>query len=341
VAVDRSERLKQCHRRSVGTYHSEKETYYSYVDIMGERVVKPCIKSSRRPPYEMVKQLSDTVRNSLDVPEDSFAQSCLDLAFSTNPLFGYSPENDELFAEQSRVLGVYEDLLLSRPRPANLAWCVGLCVEIVTWYDLLFVKDRYLSGEYRQLISASPHDGRQRQRDRCRTLEILASGEWDVARIIGTLGTFFPGVELLGEGSLTIQGGLRQHLFCHCLACGILDVLRSVDGGTPSQYYHDLVLGLLIEWYGAVCLFAPPFRNLLSSEPDVARHHGPLDTNSVPSAALLCEAADTFLRETEGLLRAVEDHDREAAVNSLSGLIWAASVFETPGTIYPLPGSTK
>jgi hypothetical protein len=322
-------------------YHSEQATYYSYVDIMGERVVKPCIKSSRRPPYAMVKQLSDTVRNSLDVPEDSFAQSCLDLAFSTNPLFGYSPENDEWFAEQSRVLGVYENLFLSRPQPASLAWCVGLCVEIVTWYDLLFVKDRYLSDEYRQLISASPPDSQQGRRIRCRTLEMLTSGEWDIARIIRTFGTFFPGAQLLGERSLTVQGGLRQHLFCHCLACGILDVLCPVDEGRPSQYYHDLVLGLLIEWYEAVSLFAPHFRNLLSSEPHVGRRHSLPDTNSVPSVELLCEAADTFLRETEGLLRAVGGQDREAVVNSLRGLIWAASVFEAPGTIYPLPGSTK
>ena len=148
-------------------------------------------------------------------------------------------------------------------------------------------------------------------------------------------------MELLGEKSLTVQAGLRQHLFCHCLACGILDVLRVVDGATSSQYHHDLVLGLLIEWYGAVSLFAPPFRNLLSNEPDGAPRHGPPDKNSVPSVALLCEAADTFLRETEELLGAVEREDREAIVNSLSGLIWAASVFETPGTIYPLADSTK
>jgi len=341
VTVDLAQRLQQCRRCFVEMFDSERQIYYSYVDIVGERVTKPCLKSSKRPRYEMVRGLSDAVRDSLDVPEGSFEQSCLDLAFSTNPLFGFSPENDEWFAEQSRVLSIYEGILFTRPRPASLAWCVGLCVALVTWYDLLFVKGRYLSGKYRKLISVSPHDGEQQQRDSCRTLQMLRSAQWNVDKIIETLEVLFPRVKSPDEESLTVQTGLRAHLFCHCLACGIADVLRPANRERLLQCNHDLVLGLLIEWYGAVCLFAPPFRNLLCAEPDAGEAPHPADTNSVPPAGLLCQAADTFLRKTQEMLRGVERRDRQAVVDSLSALIWAAGVFETPGGIYPLRDSTK
>ena len=325
--------LEQCHRRFIQARDAERNTYVALVE---ERVTGPCLERTKRPPYEMVKQLSETVRNSLTVPESDFEQWCLDLAFSTNPLFGFSSDNDRLFAEQWRVLHVYEKVYFSRPRPQNLAWCVGLCVAIVTWYDLLFSKDRYLSGDYKKLIRTSSSERDEKQRREYATLQMLRSEEWDAGKMIETLETLFPDRKTSGEEAHSFQAGLRAHLFCHCLAFAIAELLYPYDPERPSQHNHDLVLGCLIEWNGAVRLFVPRFCNLIVTKHDTEHRTERADTKIIPSPNLLYRAATTFLQSTQGLLRGVEDQDEETIVSALSELVWSATVFETPGEICPL-----
>ena len=329
-------RLEQCRREFIQTSEAERNIYLSYCALGWEHVSRPCRERTKRPPYEMLKQLSETVRNSLTVPESNFEQQCLDLAFSTNPLFGYSPDHDGLFAEQWRVLHLYEKLYFSRPRPQNLAWCVELCVAIVMWYDLLFSKDRYLSGDYKKLIRASSSECDEKQRREYATLQMLQSEEWDAGKMIETLETLFPDRKTSGEEAHSFQAGLRAHLFCHCLAFAIAELLCPYDPERPSQHNHDLVLGCLIEWNGAVRLFAPRFHNLIVTKRGTECLTEGADTKIIPSPNLLYRAATTFQQSTQDLLRGVEDQDEEMIVSALSELVWAARIFETPAEICPI-----